>query len=99
MSTNTVPEIMTSAEFKSRLSKALDDARAFDAKYTSDPMVLSIIMQLESVQKWTRSGPLTQDQRRSLSFGILALHAVNPVDEQLAQELVAIAHYAQISWR
>jgi hypothetical protein len=89
-----VSEIMTYGEFAGRLKEASSGVRRLIAQYPEDDMLISISRQLDELGGWTAGGrPPSDEQRRGLTVGILAVRAVEDVDEELAQRIYDLAYF------
>ena len=69
------------------------------AKTSPERALRSIALQLEALAGWTADGaPPTQEQKDSLNFGLLASRHLDDLDQELAEELYAIASWVTY-WR
>jgi hypothetical protein len=89
-----VTPIRSFAELQRRLAAARAGVAALVKASPGERELLSIHLQLEALAAWTADGRLpTQDEKDRLHFGLLASRHLDDLDQELAQELYAIASW------
>lgn len=87
-------KVQTFEEFDKCLCEAMSAMASLVADCPEDRMLLSVKMQLEALNAWTRGGAApTQAQKDSINFGQIASRCISEIDDDLAQNLYALATY------
>jgi hypothetical protein len=86
--------IQTQVEYYLQLRDAIFDMKRVVSQNPGDKELLSIQMQLEATEQWTRGGKApTLAQKGQLNFGLLASKYLHDIEPDLASRIYEIASY------
>jgi hypothetical protein len=85
---------MNNQDFRLALTESIPACRQLGIRYPEDPMISSILAQLNFLNEWQESGIDWKERRlKELNFGLLASKSIDEDDLQLAQVLYRMANY------
>jgi hypothetical protein len=89
-----MPPISSFREFLTALDGAIAGMKSLIEKFPGDAFLESILRQITIVREWMQAGKWpNSEERRKLSFGVMASKAVDELDPDLAQLLYRIANF------